>query len=191
MADIVPADLMQTGRVVARFHTRPAEIWAMGGAFVPPLHIGTRWGKRGLFVICFAIGILMAFGQDFLSGWPAWLSWFLPGMVLGLFLSTALWYAMGLRSRRQMAVLGRETETQDVTVTCHEAGLSWATPEITHYLAYDGLDEVKEQSGTILIRYKLFIFYVPPRGFASPEDKAAFIDALRRNVPVERLTGLV
>ena len=36
----------------------------------------------------------------------------------------------------------------------------------------------------------LFIIYVPPRGFASPEDKAYFVEALRKNVAAERVTGL-
>lgn len=190
MADVAPAALMPGGRVVARFRTEPAEVWATGSAFIPPLHIGIPGGKRGLFVLGLAAGMVLALGGDYLPGWPNWLTWVLWGLVCGLFLSTMLWIQLGNRSQRQMSVMARRDEAQEVTVTCHEGGLSWATPEIVHSLAYRAIDQATENTGTVLIRYKLFVLYIPPRCFLSPDDKDHLIQALTAALPPEKRAGL-
>ncbi len=42
----------------------------------------------------------------------------------------------------------------------------------------------------LLIRYRLFVLYVPARGFTSAEDKAYLMGALRAHVAPEKLAGL-
>lgn len=191
MADVAPSSALKPGgRVVARFHTEPAEVWATGSAFIPPLHIGIPGGKKGLFVLGLAAGMVLALGRDYLPGWPNWLTWVLWGLVSGLFLSTTLWILLGRRSQRHMAVMARQNETQEATVTCHEDGLSWATPEIVHTLAYRAIDQAAENAGTILIRYRLFVLYVPPRGFLSPDDRDHLIGALTAALPPDKRAGL-
>lgn len=190
MPDIEPAKLMTGGRVVARFRTDPSEIFSTGTPFHPAPPLAGALAKPLLFVVALAVGLVLAFGQDYLPGWPSWLTWVLPGIVLGLFLSTLFWTWMGNRTQREMAVLARRDQTYDVTVTCHASGLSWASEEAVHYLTYRTIDQVVEQNGMVLIRHKLFVVYVPPRGFASPEDKAHLIEALRAHVAPEKLAGL-
>lgn len=190
MADIVPAEVMAGGRVVARFQTRSSEIFATGTPFHPAPPLAGAWAKPLLFAAGLVIGVIIAFGGDILPVWPWWLNWVLPGVVVGFFLSTLFWLRMGKRSQKEMAKLARIDESQDVTVTCHASGLSWATASVIHYIAYGGIDQVVEQGGTVLIRYKLFVVYVPDRGFATPEDKAHLLDALRATVAPEKLAGL-
>ncbi len=94
------------GRVVARFRTDPAEIAASGTAFAPPLHFAMPFGKAGLYAFGLVLGVLIAFGRDYLPGWPDWLSTALFSVVVGMLLSTLLWIALGRRNQRLLAAIG-------------------------------------------------------------------------------------
>ncbi len=176
--------------MVARFRTDPGEVVASGVSFTPPLHFAMPFGKAGLYVFGLVLGVLIAFGRDYLPGWPDWLSTSLFSLVVGLLLSTLLWTALGRRNQRLLAAIGRTEETQEVTVSCGDEVLTWSTAEISHRLAYAAIDEAKEQGDMLLIRYKLFVLYVPARGFASPEDRDYLIGALCAHVAPEKLAGL-
>ncbi len=188
MAEAIPA----AGRVVARFHSTPDEVRRAPNAFTPPaLQIGTRWGKRGLLALGLAIGAGWALAAPY---WPE--GWsrpvmtasvaFLLGIVAALWINFRLWKGQ----QRFLEGLAREADTEDVVVTCFPDRIVWATPSISHAITYDGMDEVLEQQGLVLIRFKLFVLHIPERGFATPEDKTFLMDTLYRRVAADKLIGL-
>jgi hypothetical protein len=89
-----------------------------------------------------------------------------------------------------MAALAREDEAQDVEVSCLPEGLIWSASGITHVMSYAAMEQVVVKEQLLLIRHRLFVFYVPARGFASPSDRAFLVQALRQNVAPEKITGL-
>lgn len=192
MTDMERTNLPPEGRVVARFHTVPDEVRRAPNAFTPPaISIGTGWGKRGLLALGLAIGALWALGAPY---WPA--GWtgpvttaalaFVIGILAALWINFRLWK----RQQRYLEVRARESETEDVTVSCLPGGIAWTTPAISHTVSYDAIDEVMEHEGLVLIRYRLFVLHIPERGFAGAADKAFLMDTLFRQVAADRLIGL-
>lgn len=182
-----PAD-----RIVARFRTDPEEVRAAASALTPTgVTIGKGWTKRGLLVLGLAIGAGWALGSPYWPpGWTAPVTTAALSFVLGGIAAIALNVLLFRRQQRLLTAMAREAEVVEVTVSCGERSIVWATPAISHSLNYADIDAATELNNVVLIRYKLFVLHIPARGFSTSGDKGYLLDTLRRHVAPDRLTGL-
>jgi hypothetical protein len=183
---------MHAARVVARFTTHAGEVQRAGATFTPAISVGSRLGKWGLAGLGFAGGMGWMLSKDLWPpGWVGPASNSLLGFVIGFMAAIATFFVMGRRQRLKMAALAREDDTQHVVVRCGSEGLSWATEHLTHTMSYGAVEQAVVKDNLLLIRHRLFVFYVPERGFATAEDRAFLIRSLQQNVAAEKLSGLM
>ncbi len=198
MADIIPAEYLAGGRVVARFRTTAAEqsdVIVQCSKILFKYDSAVRSGRTFMqsFLLWMVIGFVLAVVFNLqLKKWMYLILPVIAGLLLGVvLLSLFALYSIFIRKKKLLKLLEASTEFDDIIVTCHADGLSLATAAEVYYFSFAAIDKVSKFQDMFLLRRKLLALYVPERGFSNIEDRSFFLNELKRAVARDRIDDIL